>query len=197
MMYNIIVAGIGGQGVITTSKIIAEAALYNGNNVLVAETHGLSQRGGSVIVHVRIGDVDAPLIPPGMTDLLIGLEAIEAARYAHYLKPGSPLALNLYLQPPSLPRIKIPSIDAIIGGLRRAGLNVYVVNATGEAVKLGDPRSMNTLLLGYAHGLGLLDPIAGVREFEVAIEKTIRKSSIAVNAFRLGVKLAASMTLQE
>ncbi len=188
---NIVIAGVGGQGIITTAKILAEAALIEGRNVLVAETHGLSQRGGSVVVHVRVGDVEAPLIPPGMGDLLIGLEAIEAARYASLLAPGASVVMNEDLQPPPLPRVKAPSLGDVLGSLKAAGLRVYSVNAVEEALKLGDARSANTLLLGYTAGLGLLEGVARPGGLEEAIARAIRRSRTAVEAYRRGLELAS------
>ena len=195
MGYNIVLAGVGGQGIITSARILAEASLSSGRNVLVAETHGLSQRGGSVVVHVRVGDVEAPLIPPGLGDLLIGLEAIEAARYATLLRPGAPITINEEVQPPPLPRITVPSLDMIINALTKAGYRVYSVPATLEASKLGDARSMNTLLLGYASGLGLLDQVAHPESIANAISKIIRRSSVAVKAFWHGFKLAHAQSV--
>ena len=191
MARNIVVAGVGGQGIITTARILAEAALIEGRNVLVAETHGLSQRGGSVVVHVRVGDVEAPLIPPGMGDLLIGLEAIEAARYASLLAPGASVVMNEDIQPPALPRVKTPSLGELLGALKAAGLRVHSINAVEEAVKLGDARSANTLLLGYATGLGLLEGVAAQESLEEAVARVIRRSRVAVEAYRRGLQLAS------
>ncbi|MEB3774044.1 MAG: 2-oxoacid:acceptor oxidoreductase family protein [Desulfurococcales archaeon] len=195
MGYNIVLAGVGGQGIITSARILADAVLASGGNVLVAETHGLSQRGGSVVVHVRVGDVEAPLIPPGMGDLLIGLEAIEAARYVNLLKPGSPITVNAEVQPPPLPKITVPSLDKIIKALGEAGYTVYSIPATTEASKLGDARSMNTLLLGYASGLGLLDQVAPPEALAGSVARVIRRSSIAVKAFWHGFKLATAQSM--
>lgn len=192
---NIVLSGVGGQGIITAARIIAEASLVEGRKVLVAETHGLSQRGGSVVVHVRVGDVEAPLIPPGMGDLMIGLEAIEAARYASLLAPGASVVLNKDLQPPPLPKVKPPSLDEILASLSKAGLRVYSINAVEEALKLGDARSANTLLLGYAAGLGLLEGVAGSGSMEEAVRRVVRRSMVAVEAFRRGLEIASTMAV--
>ncbi|MEM0331318.1 MAG: 2-oxoacid:acceptor oxidoreductase family protein, partial [Archaeoglobaceae archaeon] len=82
MELNILVVGVGGQGALTTAHLIARSAMKAGLNVLVAETHGMAQRGGSVEVHVRIGDVHSPLIPDCGADIVLALEPSEALRYA-------------------------------------------------------------------------------------------------------------------
>jgi len=77
---NVVMVGVGGQGLVTAAKVLADAAIDSGTKALVAETHGLSQRGGAVEVHVRLGDVYAPLVPRGRADVLLAFEIIEAAR---------------------------------------------------------------------------------------------------------------------
>src|SRR5512147_1906035 len=85
---NILLSGVGGQGVILASKILSEAALLQGLDIKQSEVHGMSQRGGSVVSHVRIGDlVHSPLVPEGQCDLLAGFEPLEALRFAHWVKP--------------------------------------------------------------------------------------------------------------
>ncbi|MEM4476465.1 MAG: 2-oxoacid:acceptor oxidoreductase family protein, partial [Desulfurococcaceae archaeon] len=87
--FNILIAGVGGQGLLTLGELIGSAAIESGVDVTIAEVHGLSQRGGSVVVHVRLGPGSSPVIPRGAADLLIGLEAIETARYIDYANKES------------------------------------------------------------------------------------------------------------
>src|SRR5690554_4392083 len=100
-MINIIFAGVGGQGTVLASKLVAECAMNKGLNAHTAETIGMAQRGGSVVSHVRIGDdVYSPLIPYGQTDLLIGFEPCEAVRNLHYLKrDGTVVVSNRIVTP--------------------------------------------------------------------------------------------------
>jgi indolepyruvate ferredoxin oxidoreductase, beta subunit len=92
---NIVIAGVGGQGVLMASKVLAESALVSGKDVKQNEVHGMAQRGGSVISFVRIGEeVFSPVVMPGQADLLISFEPLEALRYVHYLKPGGLLVYN-------------------------------------------------------------------------------------------------------
>jgi indolepyruvate ferredoxin oxidoreductase beta subunit len=94
-IFNIVIAGVGGQGVLLASKVLSESALAAGMDVKQNEVHGMAQRGGSVISFVRIGDrVNSPVVMPGTADLLISFEPLEALRYVHYLKPGGLLVYN-------------------------------------------------------------------------------------------------------
>src|SRR5512147_1453992 len=94
-VFNVLIAGVGGQGVLLTSKIIAEAALLQALDVKQSEVHGMAQRGGSVLSQVRFGDkVFSPIIAEGDADLLIGFEPLEAARYLHYLRDTGTVVYN-------------------------------------------------------------------------------------------------------
>jgi indolepyruvate ferredoxin oxidoreductase beta subunit len=94
-IFNIVIAGVGGQGVLMASKVLAESALASGMDVKQNEVHGMAQRGGSVISFVRIGEeVASPVVMPGSADLLISFEPLEALRYIHFLKPGGRLVYN-------------------------------------------------------------------------------------------------------
>jgi indolepyruvate ferredoxin oxidoreductase beta subunit len=95
MATSIVIVGVGGQGALTLARWIGEAALAEGYDVRIAEIHGMSQRGGSVEVHVRFGrEVYAPIVEEAGADLVIALEAVEALRGFRYLKPGGVLVIN-------------------------------------------------------------------------------------------------------
>lgn len=94
-IFNIVIAGVGGQGVLLASKVLSESALASGMDVKQNEVHGMAQRGGSVISFVRMGaEVHSPVVMPGSADLLLSFEPLEALRYLHYLKPGGRLVYN-------------------------------------------------------------------------------------------------------
>src|SRR5665647_1262746 len=94
-IFNILIAGVGGQGVLMASKVLAESALADGMDVKQNEVHGMAQRGGSVISFVRIGErVYSPSFQPNNADILISFEPLEALRYIHYLKPDGILVYN-------------------------------------------------------------------------------------------------------
>ena len=171
---NVMVVGVGGQGLITLSNLIARASLKAGNNAIVAETHGLSQRGGTVIVHVRIGDVNAPLMPPGEAHVMLSMELIEALRYSNYLREDGKVVVNDYLLPPPLPGIKVPRSEEIYTSLSE--FEVYKVNATQKAVELGDPRVANIILLGKALKEGLFTEFFNADHLKEVLKETWPRS---------------------
>ena len=98
---NLLITGAGGQGIILASDIIGESAIAAGYDVKKTDSLGMAQRGGSVVSHLRIaGRVFSPLIRPGAVDILLSLEKLEAARWAHYLKPGGIAIVNNHALPP-------------------------------------------------------------------------------------------------
>ncbi len=95
-VFDLVIVGVGGQGTLLASKILGHLALEAGCDVKVSEVHGMAQRGGSVITHVRVGEkVNAPLVASGGADFLLAFEELEAARAAHFLKPGGALIVNV------------------------------------------------------------------------------------------------------
>lgn len=92
---SVLIAGVGGQGVILASELLALAAMAAGHDVKQGEFHGVAQRGGSVFSHVRFGDhVHAPMAPRASVDYMLALEKLEALRYAHYVKPGGAIVMS-------------------------------------------------------------------------------------------------------
>ena len=172
---NLVLVGVGGQGIVSLANVIANAALENGTNVLVAETHGLSQRGGSVIVHVRLGEAEAPLIPEGEGDIMIALDPLEAARYARYLRLGAQIFMERKVTPPPLPGVKVPAMEEVKRALEKAGFNVNVVPAISEASRLGNPLGANVYMLGAAMSSGIFDGFITVESVERAIRRVLKK----------------------
>ena len=147
---NILVCGIGGQGVMTATEILAEAAISQGHDVKKTEVAGMAQRGGVVTSHLRFGPkVLSPQIAPGTVQVLLGFEGAEALRWAHYLRPdGLALVNNARLVPPvvELGLFEYPADP--IGQIRAAGHRVVAFDALSIARELGDPRLGNTVMLG-------------------------------------------------
>ncbi len=182
---NIVVSGVGGQGLITLATILARSAVESGTKALVAETHGLSQRGGSVEVHVRLGDVLAPLVPKGGADLILGLEMIETARSVPYLKEeGCILASDLMLRP-GIPNVKMPKREEIENYLKKLTDKVYVVPASKIAESVGGTLFTNSVMLGALAGSGLLKEFVNVDVLENNI-RGLRMGEQNLRAFRLG-----------
>jgi indolepyruvate ferredoxin oxidoreductase beta subunit len=190
---NVLVTGVGGQGLLTLSSVLAEAALRRGLEAVVAETHGMSQRGGIVTVHVRLGRAEAPLIPSGAVDVMLGMELIEAARHAHTLSERSVAVVNDYLVPPPYPGVKVPSRDSLIAEISKKAAKFHVVPATATAIQMGDARVANMVLLGAAAAAGAFSGFLDVEDLEAAIARVLsRTANKNLEAFRAGIKLQAS-----
>jgi indolepyruvate ferredoxin oxidoreductase beta subunit len=147
---NILVCGIGGQGVMTATEILAEAAISQGHDVKKTEVAGMAQRGGVVTSHLRFGPkVLSPQIEPGTADVLLGFEGAEALRWSHYLKPeGAALVNNAKLVPPVVELGLFDYPDDPVGQMRANGRPVVAFDALTIARDLGDMRLGNTVMLG-------------------------------------------------
>lgn len=149
---NILLVGIGGQGVMTAADVLARVALATGFDATKTEIAGMSQRGGVVSSQVRIGArVHASEIEPGQVDLLLALEAAEALRWCHWLAPTGRAVVNtLRAVPPvvSSGRAHYPADP--VGELRTHGCEAVSLDASAIAVELGDLRLANTVMLGAA-----------------------------------------------
>ena len=146
---NVLVAGVGGQGVILSSELLALAALAAGYDVKQGEFHGVAQRGGAVFSHVRFGDkVRSPMSPRGRVDHLLALEKLEALRYAHFVKPGGTILVNDYQVEPVRLGDARPYPQDGTEFLTKKGFDVILVEATRKAVDLGNYRAANVILLG-------------------------------------------------
>ena len=152
--FDLLITGVGGQGVILASDIIGEAALAAGYDVKKTDTLGMAQRGGSVVSHVRIGhQVWSPLIKEGEGDILVAFEKLEAARWGHYLRSGAIAIVNNHALPPlsvNLGDERYPSDDEITNILRQRSHRIYFVNGTSRAKELGNVRMLNMFMLGCA-----------------------------------------------
>ncbi len=148
---NVLLAGVGGQGVLAASEVLALAALAQGLEAKQSEVHGVAQRGGSVVSHVRFGArVNSPLVRCGEADFLYGGERLEALRYAHYLGPGGTVVMDdRVIRPVRMPdEPERPYPERVPDFLRDKGYDVLVVPALSLAVELGEKRVANVVLLG-------------------------------------------------
>lgn len=154
---NILIAAVGGQGALLASKILGAHATARGDDVKMSEIHGMAQRGGSVVTHVRFGKrVFSPTIEQGTADVLLAFEMLEAARYAAMLKPGGTVIVNTQAIAP-LPVLtnEVPYPAGIIGRLQKMNLCVLHVDALDLARRAGHVKTVNTVLLGvYARNDG-------------------------------------------
>jgi len=149
---DLLMTGVGGQGIILASDIMGEAALAAGYDVKKTDTIGMAQRGGSVISHVRIArQVWSPLIKEGEVDILVAFEKLEAARWSYYLRPGGIAIVNNQALSPlsvSLGNESYPSDDEITGILKRRTDSIYFVSGTSRVRELGNVRTLNIFMLG-------------------------------------------------
>lgn len=148
---NIMIVGVGGQGTLLTSRILGGITISAGYDVKLSEVHGMAQRGGSVVTYVRYGDkVFEPIVEEGQADLLIAFERLEALRYAHFLKKDGVLIVNdQRIDPMTVVTGAAEYPEGIIGQLSNR-YRVVAVDAMGEALKLGNSRVFNTIILGVA-----------------------------------------------
>ncbi|RNC65925.1 indolepyruvate oxidoreductase subunit beta [Proteiniphilum sp. X52] len=185
MHKNIIIAGVGGQGILTIASIIDLAAMNLGLNVKQAEVHGMSQRGGAVESHLRISseEIFSDLIPLGKADLILSIEPMEALRYLPFLSPAGIIvtATEPYKNIPGY-----PDEEQLIETIRKSAAHLPV-EAASLAGKAGSPKTFNVVMLGAA------SPYLGIEEKE--LEKAIglffeRKGEEIIDmnmkAFRLG-----------
>lgn len=194
MKYNVVISGVGGQGLITLGRLIGEACIIRGVDVSIAEVHGMSQRGGSVVVHVRLGEGESPIIPLGSAHHLIALELIEAGRSVVYAGKDAVFSVNDFLWPPPLARY--PSREEIINGLSNLGHKVVVVDANQLSSKItGSPISSNIAMLGVALGVDKrLEELISLDAAQRAIEKYFkdpwREANIKVlqEGYRIGLQ---------
>ena len=149
---NVLMVGVGGQGVILASDGMAEIGMNNGYDVKKSDTLGMAQRGGSVVSHVRWGEqVFSPMIKKGEVDFLVGFEQLEAARWAPYLRPGGvAIVSDAIVVPVSVVggTTPYPSWDEIKKTLEQYTDRIYLIPADKISVEVGNPRAQNMVLLG-------------------------------------------------
>lgn len=185
--FNVLMVGVGGQGVVLASDILAEAALHAGLDVKKSEIHGMSQRGGAVFSHVRFGGrVHSPMIPKGEADVLYALERMELLRWAEWAKPG---AVACYLALDTLPQ----GVAAYPAGIDTeiARLFDIVVRIDPRAIRARtSPKVKNTVLLG---AVSLFVPDIGLESYQAVIPGLCPDGTAEVNweGFRIGRQLAA------
>ena len=167
MKQRIVISGLGGQGVLFLTRVLAEAALQGGHEVITSETHGMAQRGGSVISTVKVGPFHGPLIAPGEADVGLFLVADNLPVHGHYLKPGGIAFVN--------------AAEAV---------GPASVDAATLAAAAGSPRSVNLVLLGFAAGRGGLFGLPAAFEAAIRAVTPARFLEKNLQAFSTGVGAA-------
>ncbi len=182
---NIMVVGVGGQGTLLTSRIIGNVALSQNFDVKLSEVHGMAQRGGSVVTFVRFGEkVDEPVVEVGDADILISFERLEALRYAHFLKKDGLIVVNdCRIDPMTVVTGAEAYPEGILPRLKQ-NHTVHTINGVEIAEKLGNPKVLNSVVLGFA--AKFLD--FSEEQWLSVLEKTVPSKTIDINvkAFKLG-----------
>lgn len=183
---NILLVGVGGQGILLASEILAEAFMLAGFDVKKSEIHGMSQRGGSVVSHVRFGrEVPSPTVPEGEGDILFGFELLEAYRFLSLLHPGAKVVVNDYrIAPPSVLLGQAAYPEDLAGKIRQRFPDFLLVDGLRLAQQAGDARAANTVLLGAVSKRLTIDEAI----WQQALEKMVPKKVLEINrsAFALG-----------
>jgi indolepyruvate ferredoxin oxidoreductase beta subunit len=196
--FNILLAGVGGQGVILMSELLGRSAIADGLRVRGSEILGMAVRGGSVTSIIRIGDdVYGPLIPQGKCDVLIGMEPSEGLRNASYLSRSVSVILNTTPIIPftvSLGQSIYPSLDQILEKLNSAAGKVITLNAAEIAKAAGSLLSANIVMLGALFGTGLLPIKVSTIKEAVQARFPAKVAPINIKAFDLGYQVSQQAT---
>ena len=188
--FNIVVAGVGGQGIVLAAEILGTAALKEGLNVRVSEIHGMAQRGGSVISNIRIGEkVLAPTVLEGNADVLLGFEPLETVRNLKYTSEKTLILMNNEPIPPSGLTTKMmnyPSLDDITEKIHGFTKNVVIVDAAKLAEEAGSVLTRNVVLIGGLAATGKM-PVE-IESLKEAIRELVPAKYLEMNvkAFELG-----------
>lgn len=149
-MYNILIVGVGGQGTLLASRVLGNYAVVTNQDCKLSEVHGMSQRGGSVVTHVRIGtDIKSPILSEGDADIIIAFEKLEAMRWRHYLKKSGMMVVNdqeIMPMPVITGARSYP--HGVLDDMSAEGLNILTLNAGELAIECGNAKVANTIMIG-------------------------------------------------
>ena len=186
---NILLAGVGGQGILLASEVLSEVALMAGLDVKKNEIHGMSQRGGSVVSHVRYGDkVFSSIIPEGEVDILFSFETLETCRYLPLLRQDAQVIINNWkIAPPSVALGKQVYPKNLAESVRQQFPRTKVVDGLDLALKAGNSKTVNTVLLGALSNMLDFDQDLWLK----ALKKMIPEKLLDINlkAFELGCQI--------
>jgi len=177
---NLFLCGVGGQGILLASEIISSACMQAGFDVKQSEVHGMAQRGGSVISHIRFGKkVYSPLIEAGDADIVVSFEMLEALRYLPYMNNGTRVIVNTQkiLPAPVATGMDIYPAD-VLDQLRQRGLSVFPMDAFDIAQSIGETRAVNMVLVGALSIFLPLEESIFMQAIEKRIPEKIRKVNI-------------------
>ncbi len=192
---NVLMVGVGGQGVVLASDAMAEIGMNEGYDVKKSDSLGMSQRGGSVVSHVRWGKrVFSPMVKKGDVDFLLGFEQLEAARWAPYLKPGGiAIVADVVIVPVSTigSTTPYPNWDEIKGILAQYTDDIYLLPATRICQEVDNPRALNVVMLGSLSVFLELEAEAWKEDIRQRLPPTFVESSL--ESFSRGATEAMAM----
>ncbi|MCD6388463.1 MAG: indolepyruvate oxidoreductase subunit beta [Desulfobulbaceae bacterium] len=188
---NILFCGVGGQGILLASEITAFALLESGYDAKKSEVHGMAQRGGSVVAHLRYGEkVYSPLIDPGKADFSVSFEIMEAVRYLPFLNKDSKVVVNTHqIAPPAVATGKMTYPTDVLDGLRQQNISVFPVDGFAVAKEVGEIRTANIVLVG---ALSTFLPIEEEVFIDVLKKRIPRKLDENLQAFQKGRHITAA-----
>jgi len=183
---NVVMSGVGGQGILVASDVLAMAAMNAGFDVKKSEVHGMAQRGGSVISQVRYGEkIYSPLIQDGTADILLAFEKLEAVRYLDLLKPNGVVIINnQQITPLTVFFSDIPYPEDIETICQRKTDQIVMVDGIKLAEELGDTRVLNTLMLGALSNFLEFDSDIWIESLEQRVPP--KTMALNRNAFKAG-----------
>ncbi|MCX8094827.1 MAG: indolepyruvate oxidoreductase subunit beta [Caldisericia bacterium] len=187
--YNILIVGVGGQGVLKLAEMICEVSILENNNALMSEIHGMAQRGGSVFSEVRIGNILSPIFEDGEGDLLISLEPSEILRYIHKIKNNSIILINDSEIIPftvSLGISTYPDKEKIYESLRKITDKLYIINGTKLLEEMKIAYTLNSFIFGL---FSYINPLNfKLENYYKVLENNFKGKSLELNkiSFELG-----------
>lgn len=182
MSRSCLLCGVGGQGVVLASRLIAYAAMEQGDFVRTTETIGMAQRGGSVVSHVRAGsEVHSPIIPAGTADVIIAFEPGEAVRCLPYLKEGGMVVINRQIVKPVSASLGGSTYNAeeMLDYLQKKAGRVIIIDGENICREAGSPKVLNVALLGAAAKSGALG--ISLEEMAEAVRRNVKERFIELN----------------
>lgn len=191
MTTNILLCGVGGQGTLLASNLLAECAMDAGFDVKKSEIHGMAQRGGSVVSHVRFGEkIDSPIIRKGECDILLSFEELESIRWAEYLKKDGLIITNSqHILPMSVSAGNAVYPKNIQEILSSKSIQTIAVDAIGKAKELGNQKCLNVVLVGLlAKRLTMIDEKIWPEMIKKMLPEKLQKLNL--EAFQAGRNIA-------
>ncbi len=178
---NLFLCGVGGQGILLASEVISSVCMKVGLDIKQSEVHGMAQRGGSVVAHLRFGEkVYSPLIAPGGADIVVSFELLEALRYLPYMNRNTRVIVNTQKILPAPVATGVDKYPAdVVDQLRQRGITVFPLDAFVAAKDVGETRAVNMVLVGALSALLSFDEKIFLEVISERIPEKVREKNIA------------------